>query len=301
MKTNHRIVEIVTIIAVTTFIVFAVRSCGEPPLSAYQDRPTYNDGFKEGLDVGKLPTHVLPDVEEMVYDLCAEKGIDSNQAFTAFCPKCHHATCLREKDDAGVAIFGFLAKRNYTKDTTIMDLHCGGCEHIFSSDWIVAGVKVVSINILEGNEGVVFENITFVEPNEPEDVNEYLLSKGLTQQRYNNMTPYGRYLIDNLPYGVKVNRIDGEAHYQRALRKEREAYLLLWPEVVVNPDYKYTGDNIYERAMADGLSAWGVCMAGNNPPKNFGWAMIKIGKEVGVLATPKNLMEVSKHFEGKQE
>lgn len=66
-----------------------------------------------------------------------------------------------------------------------------------------------------------------------------------------------------------------------------------WPRVIVDPDYEYTGENIKERALADGLSAWGVCMAGNKPPENFGFAMVKIGKIVGVLATPENLMEVS--------
>ncbi|MCK5616317.1 hypothetical protein KAR91_81395 [Candidatus Pacearchaeota archaeon] len=48
MKTKHRIVEIVTIIVVTGFIVFAVRTCGEPEaVSASIEKP---DGLEEAID-----------------------------------------------------------------------------------------------------------------------------------------------------------------------------------------------------------------------------------------------------------
>ena len=70
----------------------------------------------------------------------------------------------------------------------------------------------------------------------------------------------------------------------------------IWPRVIVDPNYEYAGENIREQALADGLSAWGICMAGNKPPQNFGLAMVKIGKIVGVLATPENLMEVAIDF-----
>ena len=66
-----------------------------------------------------------------------------------------------------------------------------------------------------------------------------------------------------------------------------------WPRVIVDSGYEYVGENIKERALADGLMAWGICMAGNKPPDNFGLAMVKIGKIVGVLATPENLMEAA--------
>ena len=82
--------------------------------------------------------------------------------------------------------------------------------------------------------------------------------------------------------------------------RDRSEMLKKWPRVIFDPNHEYAGEFIKERAMADGLTAWGLCMAGNNPPKGFGEAMIKIGKIVGVMATPENLMEVSKHFEGKQ-
>jgi len=65
-----------------------------------------------------------------------------------------------------------------------------------------------------------------------------------------------------------------------------------WPRVIVDPDFEYVGEHIKERATADGLTAWGLCMAGNNPPGGFGTAMIKVSKIIGALATPENLMKV---------
>ena len=65
-----------------------------------------------------------------------------------------------------------------------------------------------------------------------------------------------------------------------------------WPRVVKEPDYEYEGPNDRLNAIADGLSAWGCCHI-EKPPENFGRAMVKISKILGVNATPDVLMNLA--------
>ena len=88
--------------------------------------------------------------------------------------------------------------------------------------------------------------------------------------------------------------VNHEAYWARMERLDQEKVQKLWPQVVWDTDYENTGEFVKERATADGLVAWANCMAGNQPPANFGWAMIKIGKVTGVSPTHDNLMEVAK-------
>jgi len=67
---------------------------------------------------------------------------------------------------------------------------------------------------------------------------------------------------------------------------------VIWPEVITNTEYEYVGENIRERAIADGLSAWG-CSRMEKPPDNFGEGMLKIGIILDCVATPEKLMELS--------
>lgn len=72
-----------------------------------------------------------------------------------------------------------------------------------------------------------------------------------------------------------------------------------WPKVFTEPDFDYVKEepNAERRqhlALADGLSGWGCCMAGETPPKSFGISMVKIGEVLNIIATPDNLMALSK-------
>lgn len=71
-----------------------------------------------------------------------------------------------------------------------------------------------------------------------------------------------------------------------------------WPEVFTNPDFVYVGLDVKAKAIADGLTGWGNCMAGVEPPKsgNFGKAMVKITKIIGIAATPDNLDSLADEF-----
>ena len=112
-------------------------------------RPTYNEGFKEGLECGKLPTIVYPDVKEMVYALCEEKGIDVNRPFGLTCPICGYAKFVNTENYGSYITYGFLAiPRDHAEEAKVTEstLHCGGCEHIFGSNWIVEGEKVAEKN-----------------------------------------------------------------------------------------------------------------------------------------------------------
>lgn len=75
--------------------------------------------------------------------------------------------------------------------------------------------------------------------------------------------------------------------------------ILIWPEVITNPDYEYTGEYIRERAIADGLAAWGCCSM-ELRPKNFGKGMLKIGKILDCVATSEKLMELSKDLQHRE-
>lgn len=118
----------------------------------WENKPTYNDGFKDGLEFGKLPQTVYPDIKEMVYTLCREKGIDVNRTFYLSCPKCGYAKFdNKEILDSGVnpyVTFGWLAKtKTYPEEKPQIrecNLHCGGCEYLFGNDWFLAGIDFLS-------------------------------------------------------------------------------------------------------------------------------------------------------------
>ena len=71
---------------------------------------------------------------------------------------------------------------------------------------------------------------------------------------------------------------------------------MLWPEVFTNPGYNYSQFKKHDQkacACADGLEGWGNCISGlaDMPPNGqFGWALIKISKVLGISATKENLM-----------
>ena len=65
---------------------------------------------------------------------------------------------------------------------------------------------------------------------------------------------------------------------------------MIFPEILVNPDFEYPeGTKQPHTAVADGLSGWGCCMAGDTPPKFFGEGMVKIWKITGVSSSPESL------------
>ena len=62
-----------------------------------------------------------------------------------------------------------------------------------------------------------------------------------------------------------------------------------WPASVLDESFEYTVEHAQALACADGLVAWANCMMGRTPPKNFGMAMVKIGKVLGIVPSPDNL------------
>ena len=142
------------------FVGLTIDLCGKISDTEYSEAPSYNDGFKEGLEVGKLPIYVSPDIKEMVYSLCEEKNIDTKKPFYLSCPKCYYAT-YESKEKESYIIRGFLAAPEDSSLITLDNsgerviesrLHCGGCKHLFGSDWWLVGFSV--------------------EPNEPNEVKE---------------------------------------------------------------------------------------------------------------------------------
>jgi hypothetical protein len=74
---------------------------------------------------------------------------------------------------------------------------------------------------------------------------------------------------------------------------------IIWPEVITNPDFEYTGEKIKERAIADGLKAW-ACSRMERRPENFGFGIIKISKVIGsCVATEERLRKLSDEILGK--
>lgn len=72
-----------------------------------------------------------------------------------------------------------------------------------------------------------------------------------------------------------------------------------WPEVF---DTKELGDRPDAALCADGLSAWGLSMAGAKQHPNFGEVMAKIVLRLGILGTPESFMEKAKEYdESKKE
>ena len=70
----------------------------------------------------------------------------------------------------------------------------------------------------------------------------------------------------------------------------------IWPEIFV------TGiipDNYPKELLcADGLCAWGICMAGSNIniPEKFGEVMFEISQRLGVSATDSSLMKYAERI-----
>ena len=65
-----------------------------------------------------------------------------------------------------------------------------------------------------------------------------------------------------------------------------------WPQVFTDPDFEYGPDDA-KRAVADGLSGWACCHAGDKYPKHFGTGMLKVGDATGVGAQEKNLQRAA--------
>ena len=72
-----------------------------------------------------------------------------------------------------------------------------------------------------------------------------------------------------------------------------------WPEIFGNAAYKYSAiEDPLERqgkAIADGLLAWGLVMAGHAPTSQFGEAMVEIFHVAGG-ATPEELSAKSQEW-----
>lgn len=47
-------------------------------------------------------------------------------------------------------------------------------------------------------------------------------------------------------------------------------------------------------ACGDALSMWGIVMAGQRQPENFGRVMVTIGALLGIVPTPENFLRYSK-------
>jgi len=47
---------------------------------------------------------------------------------------------------------------------------------------------------------------------------------------------------------------------------------------------------------ADGLLAWGICMAGTKPCENFGEVIAKISHKLRIIGTPESFMEFAKRY-----
>lgn len=56
-----------------------------------------------------------------------------------------------------------------------------------------------------------------------------------------------------------------------------------FPEIFTNKDFQYgKSENDKNKACADGLDGWAICMKGNPPPETFGIGMAKIGTLLGI-------------------
>jgi hypothetical protein len=68
----------------------------------------------------------------------------------------------------------------------------------------------------------------------------------------------------------------------------------IWPEIFEHPELVQTREPI--ALCADGLSAWGICMAGSEIPKNFGEVLVAIMDrlEMSKAPTAENLSEHAK-------
>lgn len=64
----------------------------------------------------------------------------------------------------------------------------------------------------------------------------------------------------------------------------------IYPEVFETGERKYDDKRL---AIADALTGWGNCQAGQTPPENFGKGMVCISKFVGEVLSPDNILEVA--------
>ena len=67
-----------------------------------------------------------------------------------------------------------------------------------------------------------------------------------------------------------------------------------WPDCFVTGKIDNNRPEIV--LCADGLMAWGNCMAGNKPTEHFGEVMVQIGQQLGILATAENLSKYADEY-----
>lgn len=70
----------------------------------------------------------------------------------------------------------------------------------------------------------------------------------------------------------------------------------MFPEIFITGELPK--DWSRESLIADGLCAWGCCMAGAKPPANFGHGMVLLSEKVGT-AIPDELMALAKEITDK--
>jgi hypothetical protein len=76
----------------------------------------------------------------------------------------------------------------------------------------------------------------------------------------------------------------------------RSSSIVIWPASVLSAkaDWKPGEEPL---ALADGLAAWALRMAGHPAPGNFGLALARISSFLGVPATPENLMALAESLD----
>ena len=91
-----------------------------------------------------------------------------------------------------------------------------------------------------------------------------------------------------ISYGIHIAKLHPSKPIQQEVSLE-----VFWPPILTDPDFEYEGEHVRERAIADGLTGWGLSHAGNKAPQQFGMGMAKISEIVGT-ALPEKLIEEAK-------
>ena len=144
MQFKRRIVEIVTIVAVMVFIVFLVRSC-QDSTRADSEYQKSNYGF-----VGE-------NIEDLIYDLCCEAGIDFDGAWAVCCPKCKMdvgAVYAKRSDGSGIVsnfLFVFREIKEIKPGEEVVIplfggdgsmVYCATCKYPYGYDWSLVDPNV---------------------------------------------------------------------------------------------------------------------------------------------------------------